>query len=133
MVAITALPVSHSELLDKIESRTARIGIIGLGYVGLPLSLLFNEQRFAITGFDVDPKKVKTLSEGGSYIYRIPATDIQVASSRGFRATCDYSQIERMDAVIICVPTPLNDHHEPDMSYIVSTVESIARICGLAS
>jgi UDP-N-acetyl-D-glucosamine dehydrogenase len=126
MAAITTLSLSHSELLDKIECRTARIGIIGLGYVGLPLSLLFNEQRFAITGFDVDPKKVKTLSEGGSYIYRIPATDIQVARSRGFHATCDYSQIEQMDAVIICVPTPLNDHHEPDMSYIVSTVESIA-------
>ncbi len=126
MAAITTGPVSHAELVEKIENRVARVGVIGLGYVGLPLTLLFNEQNFAVTGFDVDSKKVKTLSEGGSYIYRIPATDIQVARDRGFRATCDYSQIEAMNAVIICVPTPLNDHHEPDMSYIVSTVESIA-------
>jgi UDP-N-acetyl-D-glucosamine dehydrogenase len=126
MAAITALPVSHSELLTKITDRTARVGIIGLGYVGLPLTLLFNEQRFAITGFDIDPQKVRILSEGGSYIYRIPATDIAVANGRGFQATSDYSQIAQMDAVIICVPTPLNDHREPDMSYIVKTVESIA-------
>src|SRR5437016_1915646 len=83
MATITAFPVSHSELLTKITDRTARVGIIGLGYVGLPLTLLFNEQRFAITGFDIDLQKVRILSEGGSYIYRIPATDIAVANSRG--------------------------------------------------
>ncbi len=112
--------------LLKIADRNARVGIIGLGYVGLPLTLLFNEQRFPVTGFDIDANKVRILSEGGSYIYRILPTDIQVATDRGFRATSDYSEIDRMDAIIICVPTPLNDHHEPDMSYIVSTVESIA-------
>jgi UDP-N-acetyl-D-glucosamine dehydrogenase len=100
--------------------------VIGLGYVGLPLLLLFNDERFHVTGFDTDAKKVRVLAEGGSYIYRIPATEIQAANSRGFRATSDYSLIEEMDAVIICVPTRLNDHHEPDMSYIVSTVENIA-------
>ena len=126
MATLTILPIIHRELLDKIKDRTAQIGIIGLGYVGLPLTLLFNEKEFQVTGFDVDPKKVRALSNGDSYIYRIPATDIQVARDRGFRATCDYSLIEEMDAVIICVPTPLNDHHEPDMSYIMSTVESIA-------
>jgi UDP-N-acetyl-D-glucosamine dehydrogenase len=115
-----------SDLLSKIENRSARIGLIGLGYVGLPLALLFDEQRFPITGFDIDANKVRILKEGGSYIYRIPATEIQGAVSRGFRATTDYSLIEQMDAVIICVPTPLDDHHEPDLSYIVSTVESIA-------
>jgi UDP-N-acetyl-D-glucosamine dehydrogenase len=126
MPALSDLSGIHTELLSKIENRTAQVGVIGLGYVGLPLALLFNEQRFPVTGFDVDTHKVQVLSEGGSYIYRIPATDIDVARSRGFRATCDHSEIEHMDAVIICVPTPLNEHHEPDMSYITSTVESIA-------
>lgn len=114
------------ELQSKIEGRTARVGVVGLGYVGLPLALLFNEQRFPVTGFDIDARKVATLNAGGSYIYRIPATEIQAATKRGLCATADYSRIEEMDAIIICVPTPLNDHHEPDMSYIVSTLESIA-------
>lgn len=126
MATITTLSISHSDVLTRIAERTARVGVIGLGYVGLPLTLLFNEEGFPVTGFDIDPNKVRILLEGGSYIYRIAATDIQLANSRGFRATSDYSQIEQMDAIIICVPTPLNDHHEPDMSYIVSTAESIA-------
>src|SRR5690242_8410304 len=111
-----------SELMSRIAQRKARIGIMGLGYVGLPLALLFNEQRFPVTGFDIDPKKVSTLNEGGSYIYRIPSAAIQVAGARGFRATTDYSLIEAMDVLIICVPTPLNEHREPDMSYIIATV-----------
>jgi len=119
-------PVIDSELFSRIETRAAHIGVIGLGYVGLPLLLLFNEECFPVTGFDIDANKVRVLANGGSYICRIPATEIQAATGRGFRATSDYSLIEEMDAVIICVPTPLNDHHEPDMSYIVSTVESIA-------
>ena len=119
-------PVIDSELLARIETRAAHVGIIGLGYVGLPLLLLFNGERFPVTGFDIDANKVRVLAEGGSYIYRIPAIEIQAAAGRGFRATSDYSLIEKMDVVLICVPTPLNDHHEPDMSYIVSTMESIA-------
>jgi UDP-N-acetyl-D-glucosamine dehydrogenase len=114
------------DLLSKIENRTAKVGLIGLGYVGLPLVLLFSEQGFPVTGFDIDTNKVKVLKEGGSYIYRIPATDIQTAVSHGFRATSDYASIEEMDAVVICVPTPLDEHIEPDLSYIVKTVESIA-------
>jgi len=119
-------PVVASELLSRIENRTARVGVIGLGYVGLPLVLLFSEQGFRVTGFDIDTNKVRMLGEGGSYIYRIPATEIQAAVGRGFRPTHDFSLVEEMDAVIICVPTPLNEHHEPDLSYITSTVESIA-------
>jgi UDP-N-acetyl-D-glucosamine dehydrogenase len=115
-----------SLLQAKIESRTARIGVIGLGYVGLPLALLFSEQRFEVTGFDIDETKVDILGNGGSYIYRIPATEIAIAREQGFSATSNYSRIEDMDAIIICVPTPLNDHHEPDMSYIVSTLHSVA-------
>jgi UDP-N-acetyl-D-glucosamine dehydrogenase len=79
-----------------------------------------------VTGFDIDPVKVKTLNEGGSYIVRIPGTEIQAAQQRGFTATGDYSQLRLMDAVIICVPTPLNEHHEPDLTYIVDTVKAIA-------
>jgi UDP-N-acetyl-D-glucosamine dehydrogenase len=115
-----------SELKSKIEQRQARVAVIGLGYVGLPLALLYSEQGFPVTGFDIDELKVSTLNAGGSYIFRITAPEIQRASSQGLSATSDYSQIERMDAVIICVPTPLNEYHEPDLSYITGTAESIA-------
>jgi UDP-N-acetyl-D-glucosamine dehydrogenase len=114
------------QLAAKIEARTAKVGIIGLGYVGLPLALLFSEQKFAVTGFDIDPKKVKTLNEGGSYIVRIPGTEIQEAHKSGFKATEDFAGLTSMDAIIICVPTPLNEYREPDMSYIVNTVQALA-------
>jgi UDP-N-acetyl-D-glucosamine dehydrogenase len=110
----------------KLESRTAQVGIIGLGYVGLPLALLFNEQHFPVTGFDIDRKKVDILTEGGSYIYRIPPTEIEAARQSGFSATVDFAHLREMDAIVICVPTPLNEYHEPDLSYITSTAESIA-------
>ena len=114
------------ELKQKIETRKAQVGVIGLGYVGLPLALLFSEQRFPVTGFDIDQQKVKTLEQGGSYIYRITPGEIQLARQQGFKATFDFSQLEQMDAVIICVPTPLNEYREPDLSYIVKTAEAIA-------
>jgi UDP-N-acetyl-D-glucosamine dehydrogenase len=110
----------------KIETREARIGIVGMGYVGLPLALLFSEERFSITGFDIDSSKVDTLNRGGSYIVRITGAEIQSAQKNGFSATTDYSRIAQMDVVIICVPTPLNEHHEPDLSYVTGTVNSIA-------
>lgn len=115
-----------AELTHRIQSREARIGIVGMGYVGLPLALLFSEARFRVTGFDIDPRKVDTLNQGGSYIVRIPATETQLARERGFTATSDYAQIAEMDVVIICVPTPLNEYHEPDLSYVTETVKSIA-------
>jgi UDP-N-acetyl-D-glucosamine dehydrogenase len=111
---------------QNIDSREARIGIVGMGYVGLPLALLFSGERFRVTGFDVALDKVNTLNTGGSYIVRILPGEIQEAQKAGFRATADYSEIARMDAVIICVPTPLNEHNEPDLSYITETVKSIA-------
>lgn len=114
------------DLKHRIESRQARVGIVGMGYVGLPLALLFAEQQFKVTGFDIDPKKVDMLSRGDSYIVRIPKTEIQLARQRAFSATADYSQVANMDVVIICVPTPLNEYHEPDLSFIVDTVSSIA-------
>lgn len=113
-------------LSAAIQNRSARIGIIGMGYVGLPLALLFSEQGFRVTGFDVDKKKVDILSSGNSYIYRIPPTEIQAAQRQGLSASTDYSGIAEMDAVIICVPTPLNEQREPDLSYIVGSAEAIA-------
>lgn len=117
---------SVEQLTARIQARSARVGVIGLGYVGLPLALLFSEEKFPVTGFDVDAKKVDTLSQGGSYIYRIPPTDIQAARARGFAATADYRHLGEMDAVIICVPTPLTESREPDMSYISATAAAIA-------
>ena len=114
------------EIKRKIEAREARIGIVGMGYVGLPLTLLFSEAGFAITGFDIDVRKIEKLNSGGSYIVRILPEEIQAAQKVGFTATADYSKIAEMDVVIICVPTPLNDYHEPDLSYVTGTAKSIA-------
>jgi UDP-N-acetyl-D-glucosamine dehydrogenase len=109
-----------------METREARIGIVGMGYVGLPLALLFSNEGFRVTGFDIEPSKVDTLNSGGSYIVRILPESIQQARKRGFCATSNYADVAQMDAVIICVPTPLNQYHEPDLSYVTGTVESIA-------
>ena len=114
------------QIKTKIQQRQARVGIIGLGYVGLPLALLFSEQKFAVTGFDIDQRKVDTLAKGESYIYRITPEEIRAAQAKGFSATSDYGKIEQMDAVIICVPTPLNEYHEPDLSFITDTTHAIA-------
>jgi len=126
-MTIESMPAAlFSELKNKIEQKQARVAVIGLGYVGLPLALLYTEQQFPVTGFDIDARKVSTLDQGGSYIYRIPAADIQAAKKRGFSATAEYSRLTEMDAIIICVPTPLNEYHEPDLSYITDTAKSIA-------
>ena len=122
----SAVVRSKETVLAKIAARTAKVGVVGLGYVGLPLTLLFSGERFAVTGFDIDAKKIKTLSEGGSYIVRIEAAAIQAARQQGFTPTSDFSQIADMDAVIICVPTPLDEFRQPDMSYITGTAESLA-------
>jgi len=99
-----------SELKTRIHARQARIGVIGLGYVGLPLALLYTEENFRVTGFDIDQHKVATLISGGSYIHRIPPTEIQSARSRGFCATAEFSSLTEIDAIIICVPTPLDEY-----------------------
>ena len=103
-----------------------KVGIIGLGYVGLPLALLYSEQKFPVTGFDIDQRKVDTLANGGTYIFRITPAEIAAAKANGFKPTADYSQITAMDAIIICVPTPLNEYHEPDLSYITDTAHAVA-------
>src|ERR1700691_4411915 len=122
----SAADTSVDQLKSKIQQRQAKVGIIGMGYVGLPLALLYSEQKFQVTGFDIDQRKVDTLAKGGSYIYRITTDEIQAAKAQGFTATSDYAQITQMDAIIICVPTPLNEYHEPDLSFITDTTHSIA-------
>ena len=121
MTTSSAEETPVDQLKTKIQQRQARVGIIGLGYVGLPLALLYSEQKFQVTGFDIDARKVDTLAKGGSYIYRIAAEEVQAAKKHGFSATSDYAQLTAMDAIIICVPTPLNEYHEPDLSYITDT------------
>ncbi|MGI4755574.1 MAG: nucleotide sugar dehydrogenase [Janthinobacterium lividum] len=110
----------------RVDSRQALVGIIGLGYVGLPLTLLFAAEGFRVTGFDIDTNKVDTLNRGESYIWRIERDHIAAAQAKGFEATQDFSRVADMDAVLICVPTPLTDHHAPDLSYVETTVRSIA-------
>jgi UDP-N-acetyl-D-glucosamine dehydrogenase len=125
-MTMRTVPSLSAELKTKIESHQARIAIIGLGYVGLPLALLYTEQKLRVTGFDIDQRKVDTLNAGGSYIFRITREEIAAARSGGMTATSDYSRLTEMDAIIICVPTPLNEYHEPDLSCITNTGHSIA-------
>ena len=125
-MATPTVPSSSGELKNKIESRQARVAVIGLGYVGLPLALLYTEQKFQVKGFDIDQRKVDTLNAGGSYIFRITREEIGAAKTGGLTATSNYSELTAMDAIIICVPTPLNEYHEPDLSYITNTGHAIA-------
>lgn len=116
------------ELLKKINSHTARIGIIGLGYVGLPLVIRFAEESFTVTGFDIDKQKVDKLNAQKSYIHHIPDEKIKALVNTGkFTATTDYSLLRDMDAILICVPTPLDDKKEPDMKYVEATSQEIKR------
>ena len=126
MITCSSAASLFSELKTRMETRQARVGVIGLGYVGLPLALLYTEAKFRVTGFDIDQRKVATLTSGGSYICRIPPTEIQAARSQGFCATAEFSSLTEMDAIIICVPTPLDEYREPDLSFITNTARAIA-------
>lgn len=111
----------------RLDERTARIGVIGLGYVGLPLALLFSRRGFVTVGLDIDPIKVDLLGRGESYIKHIPATVIQEQfKSKRLSATTDFAEIASLDACIICVPTPLNEYREPDLSYVEQTAEALS-------
>ena len=114
-----------SELLAKIKSHDAVIGIVGLGYVGLPLVLRFHEVGFRVVGFDIDNAKVEALNAGRSYIEHIPAERISAISGHGFEATTDFSRASEPDVLILCVPTPLNKHREPDLNFVIETTESL--------
>jgi len=113
--------------VGRIGSREYTVGIVGLGYVGLPLLWAFHQQGFRVVGIDIDEAKIRAFSSGTSYIKHFPHEQMQTLSrSQRCRATADFSVVHDVDAIILCVPTPLNLHREPDMSYIVSTTNAIA-------
>jgi UDP-N-acetyl-D-glucosamine dehydrogenase len=115
-------------LLARVRDRSARIGIVGQGYVGLPLALIFNEAGFRVTGFDVDPRKVEALRKGESFIRHIGQERVRAAVATGrYAATSDFDGLRDCDAIFICVPTPLGPHREPDNSYIHVTGREIAK------
>ena len=116
------------EIVKRIENKTAVIGIIGLGYVGLPLGLEFAEKGFNVTGFDIDERKIPILNAGKSYIKHISEARIKKSvDNKKFKATSDFSKLTSCDAIIICVPTPLNEHREPDMTYIENSGKIVAQ------
>ena len=122
----------HNNLLKKIKTKNANIGIIGLGYVGLPLVIEFAEAGFSVTGSDLDEKKVQSLKDGNSYISHIPSREIaDIIKSDGtrgrFTPTTDFSLLADMECIIICVPTPLNKYREPDLSYVFETTKTITK------
>ncbi|MEO8189180.1 MAG: nucleotide sugar dehydrogenase, partial [Acidobacteriota bacterium] len=115
-------------LQKKIHERAARVGILGLGYVGLPLGLTFAEKGFSVLGFDVDPEKIDALGKGASYIKHLDPDRVGAVTRAGlFSATSDFARVADPDALIICVPTPLTPQREPDMSFVVRTVTEIAK------
>ena len=114
-------------LLEKIKQKQARIGIIGLGYVGLPLVIEFGRAGFHVTGLDIDSTKVDRLNRGESYIKHIPSKILQeLVEQKRFESTTDFSSVSNLECILICVPTPLNSNREPDMSFIVATAQEIA-------
>ena len=113
---------------DKLSDKTVRVGVIGLGYVGLPLVHVFWQAGLHAVGFDVDPGKIEKLAKGETYIKHFTSDNVKVMNASGrFRATSDFAELADVDAVLICVPTPLNAAREPDLSYVVATTEMIAR------
>jgi UDP-N-acetyl-D-glucosamine dehydrogenase len=114
-------------LSGRLQKRSARIGVLGLGYVGLPLAVEFAKAGFRVTGFEIDAKRAATLNRGVSYIQDVPTADVRVLVRNGtLRATLDFDELARMDAIDICVPTPLRKTKDPDVSYIVAAVQQIA-------
>ena len=114
-----------NEIIKKINSRKINIGIIGLGYVGLPLAIRFSEEGFRVVGFDIDKEKVSTLNRGNSFIKHIRKEKISKIIKDGFIATDNFSKISDIDIMLICVPTPLGVHNEPNLSYIKNTMHAI--------
>jgi UDP-N-acetyl-D-glucosamine dehydrogenase len=116
----------HADLLARVRERTATVGIIGLGYVGLPLARAFTDRGFPVLGFDTDPEKVARLCRGESYIKHISAESVRTMLGRRFAATAEFARLAEADAVLICVPTPLTDAREPDLSYVEASARAVA-------
>jgi len=125
-MSLLAANSSKQLLLGRIANRSAVIGIIGLGYVGLPLMLRFIERRFRVIGFDTDAERVSLLNRGESPIRHIPAASIAAAATQGFAATSEFSRAKDADVLIVCVPTPLNSHREPDLSHVRASARALA-------
>src|SRR6201994_3383641 len=120
--------MTAQSLANKISTRTANVGIVGLGYVGLPLAVEFAKAGFSVTGIDVSADKVARVNAGDSYIVDIPTEKLApLVKSGKLRATTDFAAVKNLDTINICVPTPLRKTKDPDMSYIVSAVEGIAK------
>lgn len=117
--------MSNRRLIERLNNKTAVIGVVGLGYVGLPLMLRYVEVGYRVLGFDIDQIKVDSLKQGKSYIEHIPSAAIAHAVKSGFDATTDFARAGEVDALIICVPTPLNKYREPDLSFVVDTTDSL--------
>ena len=113
--------------MERIKEKHVRVGVVGLGYVGLPLVIAFVKAGFAVTGFDVDEMKVASLQKGESYIKHIDIAPLMGLEAGRFEATADFSNMSGVDCILICVPTPLNKNREPDMRFVFATAESIAR------
>lgn len=113
------------QLLGRLNERTASIGIVGLGYVGLPLVLRYAEVGYRVVGFDIDQSKIDCIVQGKSYIEHIPSEAIARAVGQGFEATTDFARAADVDALILCVPTPLNKYREPDLSFVLGTTDSL--------
>ncbi len=125
-VLSTDLPLA-AKLLERLKSKSALIGVIGLGYVGLPLCLTFAEAGVRVLGFDIDPEKPKAIAEGRTYLKQFPAERIAAVAKPGkFSATSDLTRLNEPDVILICVPTPLTKHLEPDLSFVANTTEAIA-------
>ncbi len=122
---VQGIAVYKDRLLERLGRREATIGICGLGYIGLPLSLRYSEIGCKVIGFDIDVAKVAQLNSGASYIDHISSERVESAVSRNFKATSDFSEAQSVDALILCVPTPLGKYREPDLSYVTSTVDSL--------
>ncbi len=114
-----------NQVVEKFNSKTAVVGIVGLGYVGLPLMIRYSSIGYKVVGLDIDSAKVAKLNSGQSYIEHIPATAIEEAITSGFEATVDFKRAKECDALILCVPTPLNKYREPDMTYVIGTMDAI--------
>ena len=114
-----------TNLIQKINTKNATIGIVGLGYVGLPLALRYSEVGYSVIGFEIDEQKVTKLLNNESYIKHIKPANIENIQKNGFVPTSDFSRISEVDAIILCVPTPLNKYREPDLSFVINTTETI--------
>ena len=119
------IPLIKESLVRRLRQREAVIGIVGMGYVGLPLALRYAEVGYGVVGLDIDAPKVRALNEGRSYIAHIPPEKVRAARAGRFEASDDFSRIAACDAVIICVPTPLSTYREPDLSFVIGTVEAM--------